>query len=119
VVQHHVDDDLHPPSVRGDHEGVEVGERAVLGVDLPVIEHVVAVVARGGMDGHQPDRVHLEVVARARVSVIQRVEVRGESGEVPDAVAIRVGEAPDEDLVEDLVPPPPLRVGSDAGIRCP
>ena len=44
VVHDQLDEDLDLPLVRGVDEGREVGERAVAGVDVPVVGDVVAIV---------------------------------------------------------------------------
>jgi hypothetical protein len=49
---------------------------------------------------HQPDAVATEIRRRRGVAVVQVVEPRGQAGEIAHAVAVRVGEAADEHLVE-------------------
>jgi hypothetical protein len=47
VVERELDDHLHPAIVRRLEEGLEVVERAVGGIDLPVVRDVIAVVSSG------------------------------------------------------------------------
>ena len=71
-------------------------------MDREVVADVVAAVAqRGGVEGEQPDAVHPQPV--------EVVEALGQPPEVTAAVAARVGEAPQEDLVEHR-PPVPLGI---------
>ena len=89
---------LDPPAVRLGEEAVEILARAIGGLDLLVVGGVVAVVARRLEDRHQPERVDAQV--------LEIVELRGEAGEVADAVAVGIGEAAHEDLVEYGSPRP-------------
>lgn len=85
-------------------QGLGVGEGAVLRGDGAVVAHVVAEVGLwAGEEGGHPDGAHAEVH--------EVVEVGGDAREVPDAVAVRVGERPWVHLVDRrLVPPGPGRV---------
>jgi hypothetical protein len=106
VVHDVVDDDLDAPGVGGGQEGLEVVHGAVVGIDTAVINRVVAVVAGRVVDGHEPDAGDAQVVAGGRIAVVQVVELRGESRQIADAVAVAVAEAAHEDLVEHGVVPP-------------
>jgi hypothetical protein len=82
---------------RGD-ERVEVGKRAVDGIDRVVVGDVVAEVGvRRRVDRRQPDGVGAEV--------LDVVEPRGDPAQVADAVAVRVLEGARVDLVDDGVRP--------------
>jgi len=84
--------------VHGEHERLEVGERAVDRIDVVVVGDVVAEVrARRGIDRRQPDRVGTEL--------LDVVEPRGDAGQVADAIAVRVLEGARIDLVDDGVRP--------------
>ena len=85
---------------------LQVGERAVVGVDAAVVGHVVAVVRRRRERRHEPQPGDAEVVGRRRVAVVEVVELRRQARQVADPVAVAVGVAPDEDLGEDPVAPP-------------
>src|SRR5690606_2153835 len=91
VVDHQVHDDLDAALVRLGQQVVEIGQRAVLGVDAAVVGDVVAVVAGRGVDRHQPDA--------ADAQRLQVVEFRGDAVQVADAVAVGVDPAAHEDLV--------------------
>ena len=103
VVQHHVEDDLHPPGVDLADEALGVVERAVLGRDAEVVADVVAEVGlRALVEGGEPERLDAEPV--------QVVEPADDAPEVADAVAVRVGEGARIDLV-DRRPLPPGNLG--------
>ena len=73
-----------------------VVQRAVVGMHSAIISHVVAVITQGRREDRQhPDRVHTQP--------LKIVQLRSQTGQVADAVAIAVGEGADEDLVEDGV----------------
>ena len=97
------------------HQGVEVVEGPVLGCDGDVVAHVVADVGqRARVDGRQPDRVD----AQGGIGPGQVVEPAEDAGQVPDAVAVRIGEAAGVDLVEDrAVPPSVLAVRALHAVR--
>ena len=108
VVQDELGDDAQPAAVRGAQERPEVAHRPVVGVHLAVGRDVVPVVAkRRGVEGQEPDRGDAEV--------LQVVEPLGEAAEVADAVAVRVGERPHVQLVDDRVLVP---VGDVRGFGC-
>ena len=101
VVGHEVDDHPQVELVRAGDQRVGVGEVAEERVDVAVVGDVVAVVVlRRGVERRDPERVHAEV---AEVG-----QPRRDAGEVADAVAVRVGEGTDVDLVDDGVAPPAL-----------
>jgi hypothetical protein len=65
------------------HQPVEVGQRAVLRIDVLVVGDVVAEVhLRRGIDGRQPDRVHAQF--------LQVVQPLGDAVQIADAVAVRI-----------------------------
>jgi hypothetical protein len=64
-------------------------EIAVLGVDAPVIQGVVSVIARRLEHRHQPDAVDTEIRRRRGIAVIQIVEPRGQAGKIAQAVAVQ------------------------------
>ena len=105
--QVHQHSDAPAPSL-GD-EPVQVLGRAQVGLDGPVVAHVVAPVGVG-RHGHrtEPDPVHPQP--------LQVVEVVDDATQVTGAVAVGVGEGAGVDLIEDTGPPPrpPLRGGPGA-----
>ena len=103
-----IDDDLHAERVRAGDERVEVGKRAEDRVDVAIIGHVIAEIGhRRPEEGRQPDRLD----AQAR----DMVEVRGDAGQVADAVAIRIGEAARIDLIDGGAVPPGTVLGAILG----
>ena len=106
VVEDEVDDDRDPALVRRGEERSEVVGGPVVRFDRSVVDDVVAVVARRLGDGHQPEAGDAKVVGRGRVTVVEVVEASGQPAQVADAVAVRILETPDEDLVEDSIRPP-------------
>jgi hypothetical protein len=99
VVGDDVEDDADAEGVcLGDHL-LRLGERAEGGVDGPVVGDVVAPVRHGrGVPGVDPDGVDAQLR--------QVREAGAQARDVPDAVAVAVGEAADVDLVDDGGTPP-------------
>ncbi len=99
VVGDQVQDDPQAEAMDLGDEGLRLGEIAEEGGDVAVVGDVVAAVGeRRRIPGRDPDRVDAEVG--------QVGESRPDALDVPDAVAVAVGEAADVDLVDDGVPPP-------------
>ncbi len=99
VVGHQVDDDAQVQTVGLADQRVGVEERAEHRVDGPVVGDVVTRVGlRRGVEGAEPHGVHTEVP--------QVREPRGDTREVPHAVAVAVGEAAWVHLVDHRVLPP-------------
>ena len=83
------------------HQGIEVGERAEDRVHRQMVGHVVAeILLRGGEERAQPDGVHAQAGDVA--------ELRGDAGQIADAVAVGVEEAARIDLIDDGAAPPLL-----------
>src|SRR5215472_18356564 len=99
VVGDEIDDDPDLPRAGLGDQGVEVSERALARVDIAVVSHVIAAVGpRGWVEGRQPDGVDAE---RGEV-----VQPRQDPAQVPEAVAVGVGEGGRVDLVDDGTAPP-------------
>ena len=99
VVDHEVHHQPHAARVHLGDELVEVLERAEHRVDVVVVADVVAVVVhRRAVDRAQPHHVDAEA--------LEVVEPAQDAAQVTDAVAVRVGEAPGIDLVDDGGLPP-------------
>ena len=108
VVEDHVEDDADVALLGFGDEAVEVGEGAVLGVDVFVVGDVVAEVdLRRGVHGRDPDGVDAEG--------LEVVEALGDAVEVADAVAVGVLEGAGVDLVDDGVVLPSGVVGWGGG----
>ena len=101
VVDHEVHDDLDAALVGRGDERPEGGLVAVVGLDGGVVGDVVAVVAGGLRDRHEPDAADAEV--------LQVVQLRGRAREVADPVTVRIREAADEELVPGAGGPRRLR----------
>ena len=111
VARHEVHEQAESAVVAGADERVEVGERPERGGDIGVVGDVVAEVGeRARVDRAEPDRVD----AQGRIGPGHMVEVAEDAGEVPDAVAVRVGEGARIDLIEDGALPPSVAHGSDS-----
>ncbi len=96
VVDHQLGDHLQAASVRLGDEGAEVLARAVMLVHVAVVGDVVAVVLeRRRIERQQPHRVDAQF--------FYVVELGGQPLEVADAVAVRVEERLDVQLVDDRV----------------
>ena len=97
-----------PAQVCGAQELTEVAHRPVGGIDAAEVGDVVAVVPkRRGVEGEEPERRDTEL--------LQVVELLDETAEVPGAVAVRVAEGADVELVDDGVLEPELIVPEPAG----
>ena len=96
------DDVHHDPDADGacvPDERVELVEIAVVGLDVEVVGDVVAVIGlRRRVARVEPDRVDAEV-GEVR-------QAAADSGEITDAVVVRVGERPHVQLVDDRRLPP-------------
>ena len=68
VVADEIDDDSNPAGVASIEQVLEVGQGAVFGVDREIVRHIVTMVGRRGIDGHEPDAGHAEVI-------LQRLEL--------------------------------------------
>ena len=107
VVDDHVDDDADPALMGLVDQLAEVLHRSVARVDGRVVGDVVAAVTDGrGVEGRDPHAVH----AQPR----QVVQAGDEPAQVPDAVAVGVGEGAQQRLVEDGRAEP-LGVRADTG----
>ena len=96
VVDDQLDEDPDAPLVRGVDERLEVVERAVARVDVPVVGDVVAVVfERRGEERQQPEAGDAEP--------LQVVELLRQPLEIADAVVVAVEERLDVRLVDDRV----------------
>ncbi|HEX4745370.1 MAG TPA: hypothetical protein VFU99_00675 [Gaiellaceae bacterium] len=104
VVGDEVEEDANSARPRLRHQPVEVGERPEIRVDADVVRDVVAPVdVRRGVNRIQPDPVDAQP--------LDVLESLGDAGEVSDAVAVRVGERPRIDLVQNRISPPALAHG--------
>ena len=91
MAQNQVDQDLQPLPMCCLDKGSKIIQRPVVGMHPIVVLHIVFVVRRGGVDGHQPKGFHSQVL-----EVIQFVD---QSADVPNAIAIAI----EERLYENLV----------------
>ena len=99
VVRDDVDDRADAELERLGDERLRLGERAERRVDGAVVGDVVAAVGqRRRVPGVEPDGVDAEVLEVAAGGA--------DAGEVAGAVAVRVGEAAQVDLVDDGAAPP-------------
>lgn len=112
VVQHHIDNDPHPPALCLAGEPIEVGQGPKLWVDILMIRYVVTEIdLRRRVERRNPDRADAEM--------LQVVEVLGDAVQIADAVAVRIPVAAWVDLVEDCLLPPWCRIALllGAGVR--
>lgn len=99
MIQNEVDDDAESASMSLGKETIEVCLRSVIWIDSSVIRDVVAMVTGGGVNRHQPEPVHPELH--------QVIELRGEPSKVSHPITVHIRKAAHEDLVKDVIPPPP------------
>src|ERR1700675_4238344 len=94
------------PGMRRRHERPEIVGGAVILLDRLVIRDVVAEIARGFGDRHEPQGGDAQVRRCLWVAVVEVVQLPDEPAQIADAVAIGISEASDERFVEDAVAPP-------------
>jgi hypothetical protein len=95
----------------GDHR-IGVVERAEVGIDVAIVGDVVAAVEqRRGIPRTDPEGVDAELG--------EITEPRPDAVDVADAVAVRVGERPRVDLVDDGAAPPLVCHEPDSGTPRP
>ena len=110
VVEHEFGDDAEVAAVRLVEEAPELAQCAVHRIDRAVVGDVVPLVAHGRwVERQQPDCGDAEV--------LQVVEVLREPDEIPDAVAVTVGERADVQLVDDCVLVPGAHGAAGACVR--
>ena len=94
VAENFVDDDSSARAhARPFKQRVEIGQRAVVGMNAFIVRDVIAPVAVGrGMDRRQPDRIDAQLR--------DVIELGDQAGEIALPVAIAVAEAADIDLID-------------------
>ena len=109
VVGHDVNDDLDASGVRLGGESPGVVEGAESGIDVAVVDDVVAAVEqRRRVPGADPDGVDAES--------LEMIESVDDAVDVAGAVAVRVGEGAGIHLIDDAVAPPGLGGGCWGGL---
>ena len=97
--ENQIGNDLYAERVRLLDQKVDVGQGPENGINVAIVSNVIAEVLHGrGEEGADPDGVDAE-----GGNVFQ---VPGDAGQVPDAVAVRVGKAARIDLIDHRPPPP-------------
>ena len=118
MVHDEVQDDFDVPLLRFRYQAVEIGKRAVLGIDVAVIGNVIPKIdLRRGKARRDPDRVNTEPR--------KMVEVLRDAVQVAGSIVVGIAVAAGIDLVHNRVLPPVVLSGefirrhSRAGIaRC-
>ena len=106
VVDDVVENDAHAMLLALGGHAIEIGQRAVHGIDVLVVGNVIAEIdLRRGIAGRDPDGVDAQVV--------QVAHLRRDALEIADAVIVAVGKAARIDLVEHGVLPPLVALGVD------
>jgi hypothetical protein len=101
VVRDEVEEHANPATSGLGDEAVDIREGPEIRVDPGVVAHVVAPVdVRRRVYRVEPDSVYSEP--------LEVVEPLDETGEIPDPVAVPVGERAGVDLIEDALAPPSL-----------
>ena len=105
VIDHQLRDDAQPALVRRGEERLEIGERAIVRINIVVIRDVVAIIAQGGgIKREQPDRGHAKI--------LEIIELADQAPEIAHSVAGAVLESLYVQLVDDRVFVP-KRIGSE------
>src|SRR6516164_4115021 len=104
VVQNQVQNDAHAVPMRGIEQPVEICQRPIDRIDRGEVGDVIAEIDLGRWkERRQPEGVDLQ---RGGGAIIQIIETNGDTRQVADSVAIRIGKAAWVDLVEDRRSPP-------------
>jgi len=101
MVEDHVDQHMDSAAVRLGYHALEVGVGAELRIHAVVVRRIIAVIAGRRHYRHQPDAFRAQVTLCRGIAVVDVVELLREPVEIADAVAVRVVERADEDLVAD------------------
>ena len=99
VVQHliHNDPDAHAVSLVQQH--LEILQGAVIGVDIVIVGHIVAIIHhRGFVDGGKPDTIHTQL--------LQLGKLGHNALQITDAIAVAVAKTLAVDLVDNRFLPP-------------
>jgi hypothetical protein len=106
VIGNEIDDDVNPTLVRFSHQIPKIIVGPVPWIDVVIVDHIVPVIAHGFVDWHQPDAIRAQAFAAGRIPIIDVVEPRDESAQVPDPVAVSVGKGAHEHFVAHAAAPP-------------
>ena len=107
MVDDEINDDADVALVSFVQQVLEIIHRPVFGIDTVIIDDVVSMIRRGGVDRHEPDGIDAE-----RFEIIQFL---GDAVEIADAVVVAVVERADENFVEDRGAPPVSRLSLRGG----
>ena len=96
VVDHQLGNDTDAAPMRLVHEFSKIAQRAIVGMHIPVVGDVVAVVThRRGVEGQQPDGVDAEV--------LHVVELFEQAAKIPAAVVVGISKGLDVQLIDNRV----------------
>ena len=99
MVAGHVQDDGNSPLFTFLYQALEVCHGAVVGVNIVVVVHIIAVVGLGGVNRQQPDTGNAQVACSAVITVIQIIQLCRDPVKVADTVSVRVGKGADKNAV--------------------
>ena len=88
------------------HQPLEIVVAAIILLNLVIIGRVVAVIARGFGDRHQPDAVCAQIVLRGGITVVDVIELFDQAVDVAHTIAVAVVERAHKHLVTHRVVPP-------------
>ena len=100
MIQNKIENDGYAAFMCGTKKGVEFHHCAIVRVDLPIIDHVISMVARGRMNRHQPDAGHAEIRGCRIVAVVEVVQFLRETREITDSVSVSIRKGAYEDFIE-------------------
>ena len=103
VVEHQVDNQLDAALVAAFYQSVKIVKCTKRGVDVVVIFHIIFMIGFRRHDRRQPQAVNAEVVALIGIAVVEIVQLRNDSLQVTDAVAVGITEGLREDFIEIAV----------------
>ena len=105
-----VEDRPDPARVGGFQQVAQVCQRAVLGVDILVIRHIIAMVRGRRIDQHQPDTRNTQVDSGVWVAIVEIVQFLDDAFQVADPITVAVVERAYVDLVKHRVVPPRIDI---------
>ena len=101
MVGNEVDYDADAAAMRRSDQLAKILVGAVTRIYMVVVRHVVAMIAHRFGDRHQPHAVHAKVGRALWISVVDVVEMRDQTAQIPNAIPVGIGKRADKDLVAD------------------
>lgn len=101
MVGNEVDDDADAAAMRSSDKLAKILVGSVTRVYMVVVRDVVAMIAHGFCNRHQPYAAHAKIGRALRISVVDVVEMGDQAAQIPNAITVGIGKRADKDLVAD------------------